>query len=122
MDSKPQMTASMPITAAEVKARTKISENFYTVFSNQIRIAASPTEFRLFIGENYASAAGEVKVVENLSIVVTPTQAKALAANLAAIVQKIEAVCGPIPPLMTNFPAALASLVAPTTPTEEPKK
>jgi hypothetical protein len=108
MDEKPALTTSRQLTQDELKERTKISADFCSIFSNQIRIAASPTEFRLFFGENYPTASGQIEVIENLSVVLTPAQAKSLALNLSTIMQKYEELSGPIP-----IPQAVPSAAAP---------
>jgi hypothetical protein len=119
MDEKSTLTTSIPLTQDELKARTKISEDFYSIFSNQVRIAASPAEFRLFFGENYPAASGEIEVVEILSVVLTPAQAKNLSVNLSTIIEKYEEMSGqiPVPP---TLPLAATSL--PSTPATEPKE
>lgn len=83
--------------AEEVKEKTEISQDFYTVFSNHTRIAVSPTEVRLFFGENYPTAKGEIRFIEDFCVVITPAQAKLLAQLMAESVQKMETVFGPIP-------------------------
>jgi hypothetical protein len=117
MDETQVLLTSRPLTPDEVKARTKISEDFYSVFSNQVRIAASPTEFRLFFGETYPTATGEIHIIENLSVVLTPMQAKSLAGVLAVIIQRFEAQNGPI--LMTPKPQ-LAETPQPAAETPQP--
>jgi hypothetical protein len=81
----------------EVRARTKISEGFFSVFSNHVRIGASATEIRIFFGETYPTATGEVKVTENFSVVLTPVLAKSMIALLANTIQRAEALYGTIP-------------------------
>lgn len=85
------------LSAEEVKVQTKISEDFYSMFSNQIRVAASPTEFRLFFGENFPTAAGKIVIVEQFSIIITPVQAKNLAKLLSETVKALEEKFGVIP-------------------------
>jgi Protein of unknown function (DUF3467) len=103
------------LTPEQVKAATEISEDFYTVFSNHVRVSATATEFRLFFGENFQTATNEVKIIEKFSVVLTPVQAKALLRVLGEIVQKIEAATGTIPTIeslqrkQTQQPAAPAS-------------
>jgi hypothetical protein len=97
MAEKQRIITSEPLSPDEMSARTQISEDFHTVFSNRVRVAASATDFRLFFGETYPTATGEIKVIENFSVVVTPMQAKALSGILTEIIQKLEAQQGPIP-------------------------
>ncbi len=111
MAEEQKLIVSGPLSPDEVKARTKISEDFYTVFSNQVRIAASATEFRLFFGESYPTATGEIKIIENFSVILTPIQAKATLGILAETVQRMEALIGTIPDI--------ASLQLKETPVEE---
>jgi hypothetical protein len=109
MNEKQEFLTTRQLTEDEIKAITKISDDFFTVFSNQVRVAASATEFRLFFGENYPTATGEIKIIENLSVVLTPIQAKLLASNLFGVIQKLEAADGQIPVLQvvpTAEPAA----------------
>jgi hypothetical protein len=87
----------VPLSPEQVRARTKISEDFYTVFSNQVRVAASATELRLFFGEIYPTATGEIKATENFSVVLTLIQAKSTLALLSDTIQRIEAMYGVIP-------------------------
>lgn len=87
------------MSAEEVRQHTTIAEDFYTVFSNQVRVAAAPTEFRLFFGENYPAPTGELRIVERLSVVITPVQAKLLGKLLTQTVQKIDEMFGTIPDL-----------------------
>lgn len=94
-DQQPILT-SRSLSPEEVRKRTKIAEDFYSVFSNHVRVAASVTEFRLFFGENYPTATGEIEVIENFSIVLTPAQAKSMSSLLAETIQKIEALYGAI--------------------------
>jgi hypothetical protein len=119
MDDKRLFASSNPLTLDDVKAKTKISEDFYSIFSNQIRIAASQTEFRVFFGENYPTASGEIEVVENLSVVLTPAQAKNLALNLSAILEKYEEMAGIIPLPLTSPSAAIPATPVPATESKE---
>ncbi len=97
MADKQSTLVSAILSPDEMRAKTKISEDFYSVFCNHVRIAASATEFRLFFGENYPTATGEIKVIENFSVILTPVQAKAMLQGLAETVQKMEAFFGAIP-------------------------
>ena len=97
MADKNPTIVSATLSPEEVRAQTKISEDFYSVFSNHVRIAASATEFRLFFGENYPISTGEVKVIENFSVILTPVQAKSMLGVLAETIQKIETFFGVIP-------------------------
>ena len=101
MDEKREFLTSQPLTSDEAKAKTKISQDFFSVFSNQVRVAAAFTEFRIFFGENFPTATGEVLVIENLSVVLSPPMAKHLAEILTAVIQKVEALSGPIPVLQS---------------------
>ena len=102
MGANPELKTSNGLTPEEVQARTKIADDFYTVFSNQVRISASGTEFRIFFGENYPDIKGEILVTEKMSIVMTPAQAKNLADKLSQVVKSIESMFGKIPEI-TNF-------------------
>jgi hypothetical protein len=131
MEEKQAFLTSRPLTPEEVRAITKTSEKFQTFFSNQVRVAASSTEFRLFFGETYPNASGEVQVIDLLSVVLTPTQAKHLAGLLVSVVQKVEAQFGLIPTIQQlqaaqagqapqpEPQAAAASSVQPASPADE---
>jgi hypothetical protein len=90
MEEKLDLIVLKPLNAGEIKAQTKISKDFYSIFSNHVRIAASLTEFRIFFGENYPTAIGGIEVIEHLSVVLTTEQAKNLLSNLSVVIQKQE--------------------------------
>jgi hypothetical protein len=93
-DEQPMMVRAL--SPQELAKNAKISEDFYTVFSNLVRISASATEFRIFFGETYPTASGETKVVENFCVVVTPAHAKAAASILVRAIEQVEAMFGTI--------------------------
>jgi uncharacterized protein DUF3467 len=95
-DNQPFVAKPM-LTGDEVRKLTEVSEDFYSVFSNHARVAASPTEFRLFFGESYPTATNELRIKELLSIVVTPFQAKAVLGLLSEMIEKFEQSNGTIP-------------------------
>lgn len=110
---------TIPLSPNELVARTKLSDNFYSVFSNHVRVAASPTEFRLFFGESYPTATGEIVVTENLSVVLTPIQAKLTLGVLSETIQKVESLHGVIP---TIQPSQQAEATQPATSATEYRK
>ena len=110
-DEKP-LLLTPAMSPDEVRKHTKISEDFYTVYCNHIRVAMSQIDFRLFVGENYPTATGELTIIENLGIVMSPQQAKATLELLAGLVAAYEKNFGPIKPL-TVFPAQSVSTESP---------
>lgn len=97
-DKQPIPTVAIkPLTAEQVKSKTVISEDFYTVFSNHVRVTASLTEFRLFFGESFPAANDEMQIIEQFCVALTPVQAKMLFATLSEIIQKLELILGTIP-------------------------
>ena len=107
-DERP-VTVTPAISRDDIKKLSKISEDFYTVYVNHSRIAASQNEMRIFFGENYPTATGELIVTENLSVVMTPQNIKAMATLLQQIVTTYEESFGEIP-APANFPDSLATL------------
>ena len=101
-DEQPLLLTS-PMSPDEVRKHTKTADDFFTVYSNHVRIAMSQVDFRLFVGENYPTATGELTIIENLSIVMSPQQAKATLEALAGTVATYEKNFGLIKPL-TGFP------------------
>lgn len=99
----------------DIRKRTKIAEDFYTIFSNHLRIAVNALEFRLFVGENYPKPTGELEIMETLSVVVTPAQARAIFDLLAGSIASYERLFGPI---RRDFqPSAQLPLASPEQPT-----
>ena len=94
--SDEQAIVTSPLSEEEMNKRTEIAEDFYTVYCNRLRIVASPIEFRLFVGEHYPTASRELKIVENLSITMSPEQAKASFELLGKVIASYEAKFGPI--------------------------
>ncbi|MGO8791430.1 MAG: DUF3467 domain-containing protein [Terriglobia bacterium] len=112
MEEKREFLTTQALTPDQVKEITEISEDFFTVFSNQVRVAASPVEFRLFFGENYPTASGKMRIIEHLSVILTPMQAKLLASNLVGVIQRIESDHGPIPVPQESQPAPPTAVAA----------
>ena len=83
-------------TQEELSKLTEVSEDFFTHYSNRIRIAASQLEFRFFVGDVYPTVTGEPKVVENFCIVIPPEVALAVSTLLASTIAKYEKQWGPI--------------------------
>jgi Protein of unknown function (DUF3467) len=106
MSDEPQLVFTPPLSIEETRKRTKTAEKFFTVFCNHVRVALSQTEFRVFIGETYPTAAGELLVTEMLSIVMTPLQAKTTRDLLASMVSAHERQFGEITPPMPVTPSA----------------
>lgn len=96
MSDEEKVALSPPLSEEQVRKQTKVSEDLYTVFSNHLRIAVNALEIRLFFGENYPKPTGEVQIVENLSVVVTPTQARAMLDLLISSISIYEKAFGPI--------------------------
>lgn len=103
MSDKQPLLLTSPMPPDEVRKHTKISDDFFTVYTNHVRIAMSQVDFRLFIGENYPTATGEPTITENLSIAMSPQQAKATLEVLAETVAVYEKNFGLIKPV-TGFP------------------
>ena len=103
-DAQP-LLFSPPLSLEETRRRTKISEEFFTVFSNHVRVAVSQADIRMFIGENYPTAEGEIVINELLCVAMTPQQAKATLNLLAGTLSAYEKTFGEIKPL-TAFPAS----------------
>jgi len=80
----------------ELAKRTEVSEDFFTHYSNRIRIAASQLEFRFFIGEVYPMVKGEPKVVEDFCIVIPPELAREVSKLLSSTIETYEKQWGPI--------------------------
>jgi len=97
MNDEKQTQLISAMTAEEVRKNTKISEDFYTVFSNHVRVTASRIDFRLFFGESYPTATNEVRIIEQFNVALTPVQAKALLKLLEQVIQNVEAAGGTIP-------------------------
>ena len=94
---------SPPLTLEETRKRTKISDEFFTVFSNHTRVAVSQTDLRMFFGETYPTAVGDTVITEVIGIVMTPQQAKAVLNLLAGTLAAYEKTFGEIKP-PTGFP------------------
>ena len=103
-DEKP-LLFSPPLSTEEIRKRTKISEEFFTVFSNHVRVAVSQPDIRIFVGENYPTADGEIAITELLCVAMTPQQAKATLNLLTETLSAYERSFGEIKPL-TTFPAS----------------
>ena len=80
----------------ELAKHSEASGDFFTHYSNRIRIAASEVEFRFFIGEVYPTAKGTPRVVEDFCVVVPPQVALAVSTLLASTIEKYEKQWGPI--------------------------
>lgn len=100
------LTPITQLTQEQILNATKIAEDFYTVFSNNIRLAVAPTEVRIVFGENTIDARGITSITELFSVVLTPTQAKFLAEQLTFAIGTLEAQFGPI----HTFQAILARI------------
>ncbi len=96
MSNDPKVPAGRVFTQEELSKITEISEDFFTHYSNRIRIAASQLEFRLFVGEVYLTAKNEPKAVENFCIVIPPGVALAVSTLLASTIANYEKQWGPI--------------------------
>lgn len=90
---------SPPMSPDEVRKQTKISDDFYTVYSNHARITFSQTDFRVFVGEIYLTSTSKTEIVENFCIAMSPQQAKAVLEVLQGTVAAYEKTFGAIPPL-----------------------
>jgi hypothetical protein len=96
MSDEEKMLLTPALSEEQVRQQTKMSDDFYTVFSNSCRITVSATDFRFFIGENYPRPTGGLEIVEHFSIVVSPAQARAILNILAGSVALYEKAFGPI--------------------------
>jgi len=96
MSDEEKVILSPALPEEQIRKQTKIAEDLYTVFSNHMRIAVNPLEFRFFIGENYPRPSGEVEIIESLSVVVTPAQAREILDLLAGSIATYEKAFGPI--------------------------
>ena len=99
MAEEQKPTTTPGLTPEQTAELTELSDDFFTFFSNHMRIMASPTEFRLFIGESFPTAKGSLKVTEHFCVVITPAQAKFVAVLLTNILRQLEARFGPVPSL-----------------------
>jgi hypothetical protein len=86
-----------PLSPEEIAKITILAEDYWSTYCNHVRMAASATEFRMFVGEHYPDPKGNVRIVENFSIAFSPVEAKAILAILLQTIQKYEQVFGRIP-------------------------
>jgi len=96
MSDEQNIRWSSPLSEQEVRKQTRLAEDFFTVYCNHIRITMSTVDFRLFVGETYPDAGGKLNIVENLSVAMTPEQAKATLDVLSGLVDNYEKSFGPI--------------------------
>jgi hypothetical protein len=91
---QPKLTG--PLSPEEIANVTVLADDFWSTYSNHVRMAASSTEFRMFVGEHYPDPKGDLRVVEKFSIAFSPIQAKAILGILSETIQKYEHVFGKI--------------------------
>jgi hypothetical protein len=101
----PSIVVGTPMPEEELKKIIRISEDFYTVFSNHVRLAMSEDDFRLFFGEIYPTATNELVVTEHLCIALSPQRAKAVLSALTQTIAGYEKLFGTIKP-QTIIPTA----------------
>jgi hypothetical protein len=97
MANEQPLLLTPPLSPDEVRKQTKISDDFYTIYSNHARITFSQFDFRVFIGEIYATAIGGTEIIENLCIAMSPQHAKAIVKILQNMLTSYENNFGPLP-------------------------
>lgn len=96
MSDDEKVSSARVFTQEELSKLTEVSEDFFTHYSNRIRIAASQHEFRFFVGDVYPTVTGAPKVVEDFCIVIPPEVAIAVSTLLASTIANYEKQWGPI--------------------------
>lgn len=104
----PVVAISGQLSPEEVSKRVKISEDFYTVYSNYSRVAMSEDECRFFFGEMYPTVTNELVITENFCIAMSPQRAKALLAALSQTIDGYEKLFSQIKP-HTLIPTAITT-------------
>jgi hypothetical protein len=66
----------------------------------------SETDVRLFFGENYPKAGGEIVAIEKFNVVLSPQHAKLILSSLAQLIAGYEKLFGSIKPLTPIAPGA----------------
>ena len=112
--TKPEVsiTVGAPISPEEVNKIIKISDDFYTIFSNHVRVAMAEDDFRFFFGEIYPTATNEIQIIEHLCVVMSPQKAKAVVSVLIQTMNAYEKLYGPIKP-PTIIPTGTTITVSP---------
>ena len=96
MSDEEKTLITPPLAGEQVQQQTRMADDFYTVFSNTLRISVSATEFRFYIGEHYQTPTGKLDIVEHLNIVFAPAQARAILDVLTQALTAYEKNFGPI--------------------------
>ena len=104
MSDNPEIISTPDISPKELRKLTKISEDFYSVYCNHVRIAMSESDFRFFIGEAYPTSIGEINLTENHCVVMAPGQAKATLELLTNLIAAYENKFGSIKKITQTLP------------------
>lgn len=96
MSDEEKTLVTPPLSGEQIQRQTRMSDDFYTVFSNAFRISVSGTEFRFYIGEHYTTPTGKLEIVEHFNIAVAPAQARAILDVLTQALAAYEKTFGPI--------------------------
>jgi hypothetical protein len=102
-----------PMSTEDIRKQTRISDDFYTVYSNHVRVTFSQIDFRVFVGEVYVTATGKTEIVENLCVAMPPQLAKAVLGLLQGSVAAHEKNFGVVPP-----PKIISEQIPPAQPAE----
>lgn len=91
-------------TEEEVRERTTKASTFQTLYANQVRLAPSFYDIRVFFGQSSVTPKNEQTFEDHLAVVLSPECAKAFLNNLLLSVQKYEEVFGKIRDLPSPEP------------------
>jgi hypothetical protein len=83
-------------TEEQMRDKTTQAGTFQTLYANQVRLAPSFYDIRVFFGQSSMTPKGEQTFEEQVAVVMSPECAKALVTNLLIAVQKYEELFGNI--------------------------